>query len=41
VAETDVDFVAVAALTHSSPGLDLGLDVLAPALSLRECLPYP
>jgi len=29
VAETGVDFVAVGALTHSSPALDLGLDVLA------------
>ena len=28
VAETGVDFVAVGALTHSSPALDLGLDVL-------------
>jgi nicotinate-nucleotide pyrophosphorylase (carboxylating) len=27
VAETGVDFVAVGALTHSSPALDLGLDV--------------
>ena len=32
VAGTGVDFVAVGALTHSSPALDLGLDVLA-------CLP--
>jgi nicotinate-nucleotide pyrophosphorylase (carboxylating) len=29
VAETGVDFVAVGALTHSSPALDLGLDMLA------------
>ena len=29
VAETGVDFVAVGALTHSSPALDLALDVLA------------
>ena len=29
VAETGVDYVAVGALTHSSPALDLGLDVLA------------
>jgi nicotinate-nucleotide pyrophosphorylase (carboxylating) len=29
VAETGVDFVAVGALTHSSPALDLGLDVVA------------
>jgi len=29
VAETGVDFVAVGALTHSSPALDLGLDVEA------------
>jgi nicotinate-nucleotide pyrophosphorylase (carboxylating) len=28
VAETGVDFVAVGALTHSSPALDLGLDLL-------------
>jgi nicotinate-nucleotide pyrophosphorylase (carboxylating) len=28
VAETGVDFVAVGALTHSAPALDLGLDVL-------------
>jgi nicotinate-nucleotide pyrophosphorylase (carboxylating) len=28
VAETGVDFIAVGALTHSSPALDLGLDVL-------------
>jgi nicotinate-nucleotide pyrophosphorylase (carboxylating) len=31
VAETGVDFAAVGALTHSSPALDLGLDVLASA----------
>jgi nicotinate-nucleotide pyrophosphorylase (carboxylating) len=30
VAETGVDFVAVGTLTHSSPALDLGLDLLAP-----------
>ena len=29
VAETGVDFVAVGALTHSSPALDLGLDMLS------------
>jgi nicotinate-nucleotide pyrophosphorylase (carboxylating) len=29
VAETGVDFVSVGALTHSSPALDLGLDVLS------------
>ena len=29
VAETGVDFISVGALTHSSPALDLGLDVLA------------
>ena len=29
VAETGVDFVAVGALTHSSPALDLGLDIPA------------
>jgi nicotinate-nucleotide pyrophosphorylase (carboxylating) len=29
VAETGVDFVAVGALTHSSPALDLGLDLMA------------
>lgn len=29
VAQTGVDFVAVGALTHSSPALDLGLDILA------------
>jgi nicotinate-nucleotide pyrophosphorylase (carboxylating) len=28
VAETGVDFVAIGALTHSSPALDLGLDLL-------------
>ena len=28
VAETGVDFVAVGALSHSSPALDLGLDLL-------------
>jgi nicotinate-nucleotide pyrophosphorylase (carboxylating) len=31
VAETGVDFIAVGALTHSSPALDLGLDMLTPA----------
>jgi nicotinate-nucleotide pyrophosphorylase (carboxylating) len=30
VAETGVDYIAVGALTHSSPALDLGLDMLAP-----------
>jgi nicotinate-nucleotide pyrophosphorylase (carboxylating) len=29
VAETGVDFVAVGALTHSSPALDIGIDILA------------
>jgi nicotinate-nucleotide pyrophosphorylase (carboxylating) len=29
VAETGVDYVAVGALTHSSPALDLGLDLLS------------
>ena len=29
VAETGVDFLAVGALTHSSPALDLGLDFAA------------
>ena len=29
MAETGVDFIAVGALTHSSPALDLGLDVVA------------
>ena len=29
VAGTGVDFVAVGALTHSSPALDIGLDILA------------
>jgi nicotinate-nucleotide pyrophosphorylase (carboxylating) len=29
VAQTGVDFIAVGALTHSSPALDLGLDVVA------------
>jgi len=33
VAETGVHFVAVGALTHSSPALDLGLDVLTPVAS--------
>jgi nicotinate-nucleotide pyrophosphorylase (carboxylating) len=28
IAATGVDFVAVGALTHSSPALDLGLDLL-------------
>ena len=31
VAETGVDFIAVGALTHSSPALDLGLDMAADA----------
>jgi nicotinate-nucleotide pyrophosphorylase (carboxylating) len=31
VAETGVDFIAVGALTHSSPALDLGLDMAPPA----------
>jgi nicotinate-nucleotide pyrophosphorylase (carboxylating) len=34
VAETGVDFIAVGALTHSSPALDLGLDMLAPVRDL-------
>ena len=33
VADTGVHFVAVGALTHSSPALDLGLDVLTPDAS--------
>jgi len=33
VAETGVDFIAVGALTHSSPALDLGLDMAPPAPS--------
>jgi nicotinate-nucleotide pyrophosphorylase (carboxylating) len=33
VAETGVHFLAVGALTHSSPALDLGLDILADSLS--------
>jgi nicotinate-nucleotide pyrophosphorylase (carboxylating) len=33
VAQTGVDFVAVGALTHSSPALDLGLDLHGPGLS--------
>jgi nicotinate-nucleotide pyrophosphorylase (carboxylating) len=33
VAQTGVDFVAVGALTHSSPALDLGLDLCASAVS--------
>ena len=44
VAQTGVDFVAVGALTHSSPALDLGLDLLedgrgpglSPAVQGRE-----
>jgi nicotinate-nucleotide pyrophosphorylase (carboxylating) len=32
VAETGVDFISVGALTHSSPALDLGLDMLSPRL---------
>jgi len=44
VAQTGVDFVAVGALTHSSPALDLGLDLLedghgpglSPAVQRRE-----
>ena len=28
VAETGVDYIAVGALTHSSPALDLGLDMV-------------
>jgi nicotinate-nucleotide pyrophosphorylase (carboxylating) len=28
VADTGVDYIAVGALTHSSPALDLGLDML-------------
>jgi nicotinate-nucleotide pyrophosphorylase (carboxylating) len=27
VAETGVDYLAVGALTHSAPGLDIGLDL--------------
>ena len=29
VAQTGVDFIAVGALTHSSPALDLGLDLVS------------
>jgi nicotinate-nucleotide pyrophosphorylase (carboxylating) len=32
VAETGVDFISAGALTHSSPALDLGLDLLGPRL---------
>jgi nicotinate-nucleotide pyrophosphorylase (carboxylating) len=32
VAETGVDYIAVGALTHSSPALDLGLDMVIPGL---------
>ncbi len=35
VAETGVDFIAVGALTHSSPALDLGLDVLTSGVHAR------
>jgi nicotinate-nucleotide pyrophosphorylase (carboxylating) len=35
VAETGVDFVSVGALTHSSPALDLGLDLLGGGLPGR------
>jgi nicotinate-nucleotide pyrophosphorylase (carboxylating) len=34
VAETGVDYIAVGALTHSSPALDLGLDMVIPKLSV-------
>jgi nicotinate-nucleotide pyrophosphorylase (carboxylating) len=30
VAETGVDYLAVGALTHSAPGLDIGLDLAQP-----------
>ena len=33
VAETGVDFLAVGALTHSAPVLDLGLDLRARSLA--------
>ena len=35
VAETGVDFLAVGALTHSAPALDLGLDLETPATATR------
>jgi nicotinate-nucleotide pyrophosphorylase (carboxylating) len=36
VAESGVDFIAVGALTHSSPALDLGLDVLTSGVQAGE-----
>jgi nicotinate-nucleotide pyrophosphorylase (carboxylating) len=36
VAETGVDYLAVGALTHSAPVLDLGLDLREGGLDLRE-----
>jgi nicotinate-nucleotide pyrophosphorylase (carboxylating) len=41
VAQTGVDFVAVGALTHSSPALDLGLDLLADDDDHRPSLRRP
>jgi nicotinate-nucleotide pyrophosphorylase (carboxylating) len=35
VAQTGVDFLAVGALTHSAPALDIGMDVAAPGLGDR------
>jgi hypothetical protein len=34
-AETGIDYLAVGALTHSSPALDLGMDLTRPAQSSR------
>ena len=31
IAETGVDVISVGALTHSAPGLDIGLDIDQPA----------
>jgi nicotinate-nucleotide pyrophosphorylase (carboxylating) len=39
VAETGVDYIAVGALTHSSPALDLGLDIVMPGLRPRRLNP--
>ncbi len=41
VAQTGVDFVAVGALTHSSPALDLGLDLLVDDHDHRPSLRRP
>jgi nicotinate-nucleotide pyrophosphorylase (carboxylating) len=40
VAETGVDYIAAGALTHSSPALDLGLDLLTPASRPRSQRPH-